>query len=321
MVQEHHARRLHWDLRLEHEGTLASWALPRGVPEHPDENRLAVRTEDHPLEYLEFEGEIPKGEYGAGTMKVWDRGTYEAEKFRDDEVIAIFHGERMQRPLRPVPGRARSDWMIHRMDPPEDPAYEPMPERIKPMLARSGKLPPRRGAVRLRGEVGRDPHRRLLRPRPHRRSRAATSRTSRRAIRRSASWRARSALAARGARRRGRGLRRGGPAQLRAPPGAHAPGLRLSRQAPHARHPRHLRDLRPALPRRPHHDGAVLRGAARRCSSSSSWRDRRGARPPTTAARGARCSRPPRSSASRAWWRRSSTAPTSPARAPRTGSR
>jgi bifunctional non-homologous end joining protein LigD len=142
VVQEHHARRLHWDLRLEHEGTLASWALPRGVPEHPDENRLAVRTEDHPLEYLEFEGDIPKGEYGAGTMKVWDRGTYEAEKFRDDEVIAVFHGERMRG--RYALFRTReSDWIIHRMDPPEDPAYEPIPERIKPMLARSGKLPPR----------------------------------------------------------------------------------------------------------------------------------------------------------------------------------
>jgi bifunctional non-homologous end joining protein LigD len=140
VVQEHRARRLHWDLRLEHDGVLASWAVPRGIPAHPDENRLAVRTEDHPLEYLEFEGEIPKGEYGAGTMKVWDSGTYDAEKFRDDEVIAVFHGERVRG--RYALFRTRGDdWMIHRMDPPEDEGYEPMPERIKPMLARTGPLP------------------------------------------------------------------------------------------------------------------------------------------------------------------------------------
>ena len=96
VVQEHHARRLHWDLRLEHGGTLKSWALPRGIPAHPDENRLAVHTEDHPLEYLEFEGEIPAGNYGAGTMAVWDSGSFELEKWRDDEVIAIFHGERVE---------------------------------------------------------------------------------------------------------------------------------------------------------------------------------------------------------------------------------
>jgi bifunctional non-homologous end joining protein LigD len=143
VVQEHDARRLHWDLRLEHDGALASWALPRGVPEHPDENRLAVRTEDHPLEYLEFHGEIPKGEYGAGTMTIWDDGTYEAEKFREDEVIATFHGERMHG--RYALFRTReTDWMIHRMDPPEDPGYEPFPEsNVRPMLARSGTLPPR----------------------------------------------------------------------------------------------------------------------------------------------------------------------------------
>src|ERR687887_2288759 len=64
VIQEHHARRIHWDLRLERDGVLASWALPRGVPPTPKDNRLAVRTEDHPLEYLEFEGEIPAGEYG-----------------------------------------------------------------------------------------------------------------------------------------------------------------------------------------------------------------------------------------------------------------
>jgi bifunctional non-homologous end joining protein LigD len=140
VVQEHHARRLHWDLRLEHDGVLASWALPRGVPDHPKENRLAVRTEDHPLEYLEFEGEIPKGEYGAGTMTVWDSGTYEAEKFRDDEVIAVFHGDRLRG--RYALFRTRGDdWMIHRMDPPEEEGYEPMPDRLRPMLARTGPLP------------------------------------------------------------------------------------------------------------------------------------------------------------------------------------
>ena len=72
VVQEHSATRLHWDLRLEHDGALASWALPRFFPNSPGDNRLAVRTEDHPLEYLTFDGEIPKGEYGAGTMSVYD---------------------------------------------------------------------------------------------------------------------------------------------------------------------------------------------------------------------------------------------------------
>jgi bifunctional non-homologous end joining protein LigD len=140
VVQEHHARALHWDLRLERDGTLASWAVPKGIPPDPRRNNLAVRTEDHPLEYLEFHGDIPKGEYGAGTMKIWDRGTYETHKWREDEVMITFHGERVR-------GRYvlfRTDgknWMIHRMDPPEDPDREPMPKRIEPMLARTGDLP------------------------------------------------------------------------------------------------------------------------------------------------------------------------------------
>jgi len=78
VIQEHHARRLHWDLRLERDGALASWAIPNGIPQDPKDNRKAVHTEDHPIEYIDFEGDIPKGEYGAGTMKVWDSGTSSA---------------------------------------------------------------------------------------------------------------------------------------------------------------------------------------------------------------------------------------------------
>ena len=69
---------------------------PEGDPQDPKRNNLAVRTEDHPLEYLDFHGEIPKGEYGAGTMKIWDRGTYELHKWRNDEVMVTFAGERVQ---------------------------------------------------------------------------------------------------------------------------------------------------------------------------------------------------------------------------------
>ncbi|MEA2470057.1 MAG: bifunctional non-ous end joining protein LigD, partial [Thermoleophilaceae bacterium] len=150
VVQEHHATRLHWDLRLEHDGVAASWAVPNAIPEDPHENRLAVRTEDHPLEYLEFEGDIPKGEYGAGTMRIWDRGTYETHKFDDAKVEITFHGERLRGryglfPLKKGKGEpAGKDWMIHRMDPPEDTTREPMPERLVPMLAKASPrgLPP-----------------------------------------------------------------------------------------------------------------------------------------------------------------------------------
>ena len=81
VVQEHSARRLHWDLRLEHEGAAPSWAIPNGIPMDPEQDRKAIRTEDHPLEYLSWEGEIPQGSYGAGTMRIWDSGTYELEKW------------------------------------------------------------------------------------------------------------------------------------------------------------------------------------------------------------------------------------------------
>jgi bifunctional non-homologous end joining protein LigD len=142
VVQEHHARRLHWDFRLERDGMLVSWALPKGLPLDPGRNHLAVHTEDHPLEYAEFAGEIAKGEYGGGTVTIWDRGTYECEKWSDDEVMVVLHGERSQG--RYVLFRTKDDsWMIHRMDPrPED--WEPVPELVRPMLATLGTLPPAR---------------------------------------------------------------------------------------------------------------------------------------------------------------------------------
>ncbi len=147
VIQEHHATRLHWDLRLEHEGVLASWAVPNGIPPDPADNRLAVRTEDHPLEYLEFHGEIPKGQYGAGTMTIWDHGTYELHKWEERKVEVTFHGERLsgRYGLFSIArgGDSADDWMIHRMDPPADPDREPMPERILPMMARPSTTLPR----------------------------------------------------------------------------------------------------------------------------------------------------------------------------------
>jgi len=140
VVQEHHARRLHWDLRLERDGVLASWAVPKGIPPDPAVNHLAVHTEDHPMMYLDFEGDIPKGNYGAGTMSVWDRGTYECEKWSDREVMVVLHGTRATG--RYVLFRTRGDdWMLHRMDPPEDPDRQLLPEALQPMLAVQGPLP------------------------------------------------------------------------------------------------------------------------------------------------------------------------------------
>jgi bifunctional non-homologous end joining protein LigD len=141
VIQEHDATRLHWDLRLERDGVLASWAVPNGIPREPRDNRKAVRTEDHPLEYLEFEGEIPEGSYGAGTMWIWDRGTYEVEKWEGKKVVVRLHGERVSGKYALFQTGAPKDWMIHRMDPPMDPAREPMPERLLPMLAKDGALP------------------------------------------------------------------------------------------------------------------------------------------------------------------------------------
>jgi bifunctional non-homologous end joining protein LigD len=144
VIHEHHASRLHWDLRLERGGALSCWAIPKALPEAPNENRFAAATEEHPLEYLDFAGEIPKGQYGAGVMKIWDRGTYDTLKWEPRKVEVALHGERVDAryALFPIePGEQPGDWMIHRMDPAADPEREPMPAQIVPMLARAGQLP------------------------------------------------------------------------------------------------------------------------------------------------------------------------------------
>jgi len=149
VVQEHHATALHWDLRLERDGVLVSWAVPKGIPPDPRTNHLAVRTEDHPLECLDFQGDIPTGEYGAGRMSVWDRGVFEVLKWSDREVQVIFHGEKVQGryALFATGGRRGNDWMIHRMDPPADPDRQPLPsgDDLLPMTATAGDLPAGKG--------------------------------------------------------------------------------------------------------------------------------------------------------------------------------
>jgi bifunctional non-homologous end joining protein LigD len=126
VIQEHHATALHWDLRLERDGVLVSWALPKGIPPDPRVNHLAVHTEDHPMQYLTFHGDIPEGNYGAGTMTVWDAGTYDLEKWGDREVIVVLHGRRVQGRHALFQTRGKQ-WMIHRMDPPADPDREVWP--------------------------------------------------------------------------------------------------------------------------------------------------------------------------------------------------
>ena len=113
VIQEHHARRLHWDVRLERDGVLVAWAVPKGVPDDPAVNHLAVHTEDHPLEYGSFEGEIPRGQYGAGSMTIWDHGRYETLKWAKDEVKIRLHGQRVTGgyTLFQTGGK---QWMMHR---------------------------------------------------------------------------------------------------------------------------------------------------------------------------------------------------------------
>jgi bifunctional non-homologous end joining protein LigD len=144
VIQEHHARRLHYDLRLERDGVLVSWAVPKNLPDTPAVNHLAVHTEDHPLEYLTFHGTIPKGEYGAGEMIVWDTGTYETEKFNDHppdgparggEVIVTLHGEKIDGRYALIQTDGKN-WLAHRMKEQHQFRFQD----LRPMLSTEGSV-------------------------------------------------------------------------------------------------------------------------------------------------------------------------------------
>jgi bifunctional non-homologous end joining protein LigD len=134
VIQRHDARRLHYDLRLERDGALASWAVPKGLPLHAGERHLAVHVEDHPLDYASFEGEIPKGQYGAGTVEIWDRGTYELlEEKRNGGLTFRLDGERAQGVWTLVPAHLdgkEQNWLLLRKD-----AAPADAEPLRPQLA------------------------------------------------------------------------------------------------------------------------------------------------------------------------------------------
>lgn len=134
VVQEHRARASHWDFRLEHEGVLVSWAVPKGVPGDPARDNFARRTEDRPLAYAGFSGVIPPGRPGAGTVSIWDRGHYELVTWDPDEIKVALHGRRLSGGYALYRIRDE-DWMIHR-------ERVALPDWVPPMLAISSELPP-----------------------------------------------------------------------------------------------------------------------------------------------------------------------------------
>lgn len=147
VVQEHHAgrgaRSLHWDVRLERDGVLVSWAVPKGLPLDPATDHLAKQTSDHPTAWGDFEGEVPAGDDGGGAVSVWDRGSYELHRWREDRVDVVLHGRRVQGRwvfYRTAGDGEGADWRVHRMDGPPE-GWQPLPRGLAPMMASTGRLP------------------------------------------------------------------------------------------------------------------------------------------------------------------------------------
>ena len=147
VVQRHDATRLHYDFRLEKNGALLSWAVPKGVPLEPGQQHLAVHVEDHPLEYAAFEGEIPKGQYGGGTVEIWDNGTYELlEEKKNGGLTVRLHGKKLDGTWTLVPahlGGNEKNWLILRKRDDAAPAPKRSGQTYKPMLATLAEDVPR----------------------------------------------------------------------------------------------------------------------------------------------------------------------------------
>src|SRR2546430_6605771 len=145
VVQRHDARRLHYDFRLERNGALASWAVPKGVPLEPGQRVLAVHVEDHPLDYATFEGEIPKGNYGAGTVEIWDSGTYELLEEKPNGGLTVrLHGKRLDGTYALIPAKLSGDpknWLIVRRK--DESAADARVGTYAPMLATLAEDVPR----------------------------------------------------------------------------------------------------------------------------------------------------------------------------------
>ena len=116
VVHEHHARHLHWDFRLELDGVLKSWAVPKGPPEGPGVKRLAVEVEDHPLDYMDFEGIIPEGQYGAGEVMVWDRGGFELLERSQRGIKVKLEGRRLRGNYQLLK-TGEGQWLLFRLKP------------------------------------------------------------------------------------------------------------------------------------------------------------------------------------------------------------
>lgn len=149
VIQEHHATNLHWDFRLEHDGVLLSWAVPKGIPARPGTNRLAVQTEDHPLDYRTFSGTIPKGQYGGGRVEIFDSGSYAPIKWEAGKLVFELHGDRIRGQYALINTRA-NQWLMRKIKKVDErpvpsnndgrpstatPDLSALPRDLKPMLA------------------------------------------------------------------------------------------------------------------------------------------------------------------------------------------